>query len=182
MLFKLMKILKDYQKKVLRDFFFTEGIIELDEAYFIEKIKKGVEEKNNLSCKTNIIGLMTDWEYFLNDVYFLDITKKFVDIVDANNNLPKYRLQSAWGYGLQKGDYTQNHNHGSCVWSGVIYFNEHNQTLDFDEIKVKVKPEKGKFALFSPFLDHKSSRHFEDNVKWGISFNFGEVSFENKIF
>ena len=173
-----MKISKDYQKKVKKDFFFTEGIIELDEVYFIEKIKKGVEEKNNLSCKTNIMGLMTSWEYFLQDMYFLDIINKFIIHVDDNNELPNYHLSAAWGFGLKKGDFTKIHDHKSSVWSGVIYFNDHNQTLDFDEINVKVKPEKGKFALFSSFLKHKSCKHFENNTKWGISFNFKE----NKIF
>jgi len=175
MIFKIMKIFKDYQKKVEKDFFFTEGTIELDEVYFIEKIKKGVEEKNNLSFKTNIMGLMTSWDYFLKDVFFLDIVQEFIDHIDTNNDLPKYYLQSAWGYGLQKGDYTKKHRHDASIWSGVIYFNDHKQTLDFDEINVKVKPEKGKFALFSPFLEHKSCKHFEDNVKWGISFNFNEI-------
>ena len=73
-----MEICKDYQKKVKKDFFFTEGIIELDEIYFIEKIKKGVEDKDNLNFKTNINGLMTSWEYFLQDKFFLDIINKFI--------------------------------------------------------------------------------------------------------
>ena len=51
-----MEISKDYQKKVKKDFFFTEGTIELDEIYFIEKIKKGVEDKDNLNFKTNILA------------------------------------------------------------------------------------------------------------------------------
>tara|TARA_R110000796_G_C14319645_1_gene407666 strand:- start:94 stop:615 length:522 start_codon:yes stop_codon:yes gene_type:complete len=170
-----MEISKDYQKKVKKDFFFTEGIIELDEIYFIEKIKKGVEDKDNLNFKTNINGLMTSWEYFLQDKFFLDIINKFIIYVDNNNELPNYRLSAAWGFGLKKGDFTKIHDHKSCVWSGVLYFNDHKQTLDFDEINVKVKPEKGKFALFSSFLKHKSSEHFENNTKWGISFNFKEI-------
>ena len=170
-----MKILKDYQKKVERDYFLTEGIIDIDQNYFIDKIKKGTEEENNNNFKTNVTGLMTSWNYFVEDKTFLDLACKFVDYIDKNNKFKDYHLTEAWGFGSRKYDYTKPHMHGT-LFSGVLYLNDHAQSLDFDEINIKIKPNIGKFVLFSSFLQHKCIRHYEKEIKWGISFNFEEIT------
>ncbi len=76
------------------------------------------------------------------------------------------------GCKMNSGGRTVEHNHSPGLWSGVLYLNDHEQTLDFTEINQKIKPQKGAFALFSSFLKHEAKRNLTGGVKYGISFNF----------
>jgi hypothetical protein len=167
-----MIIEKITQKKVLRDFFFIEGMVEIDQKYFIQKIKEGCNDPNNLSFKTNIHDQMTDWKYFNEDSEFLKLADKFKDLVDNKTKRPGHVLEDAWGFCVNSGGYTKFHSHSCSAWSGVIYINDHTQTLDFLDIRRKVKPVKGRFILFSSFLDHGCKVHTKPEPKYGISFNY----------
>ena len=46
------------------------------------------------------------------------------------------------------------------------------QELIFPQINQKVKPEKGKFVVFSSELRHKTNRNNSDKNKYALSFNF----------
>jgi hypothetical protein len=168
-------IQKHFNRTIKKEYFFIEGKIEIDSDYFIEKIKQGFDEKEAMSYKTNIKGKMTSWKYFNNDVNFLKIANYFISIMDKDYNFPKYFLQDSWGYCVDKYEDTAFHEHRS-IFSGVLYLNDADQTLNFPEIKQSVKPEKGKFALFSPFLNHGCKVNQGDK-KWGISFNFDTQQF-----
>ena len=166
-----MKIDDHIEKQILTDYFLIEGTVEIDEKYFINKIKKGFEKENNMSFKTNVRDYMTPFEYFNNDEKFLNILKDFISYIDARIQLNKYTLIDSWGYCVRTGNKTKFHHHGRNMWSGVIYLNEHPQVLEFPDIKKQIKPKKGKFALFSSFLKHGTERHDSKETKWVISFN-----------
>lgn len=166
-----MIIEKHFEKKILKDYFFIEGTIEIDDVYFIKQIKKGFKDENNQTHKTNVKSKMTPWKWFVNDSKFIEIIKKFIFYVDQKIQLPPYFLAEAWGMGLKKQEKTLEHTHEPDVWSGAIYLNDHSQTLDFTEINKKIIPSKGKFVLFSSFLKHKADSNLSNDIKWGISFN-----------
>lgn len=175
-----MIIQKHIEKQVPQDYMFIEGTIDIDANYFINKIKKGFLREDNNNHHTNIKDRMTSWSYFNQDEKFLKILNKFIFYIDKNISLPAYRLSESWGYNISTENQTSEHDHRPHIWSGVLYLNKHNQTLDFREISKKVKPEKGKFALFSGFLKHQSLTHYEKDNKWGISFNMGtSITYEN---
>ena len=171
-----MEIQKHFNRKVLQEYFFIEGTIDIDCDYFITKIKEGVNQQNALNYKTNINGKMTSWIYFNEDIHFIEIMQKFNNYVDDNYNIQKYYLLDSWGFCVGKNEHTKFHSHTRCLWSGVIYLNDSDQTLDFPQINIKVKPEKGKFALFSSFLEHGCKKNLNDSFKWGLSFNNTEQS------
>ena len=162
--------------KVLRDYFFIEGTINLNASYFINKLKEGFNRYDNKSYNTNIKGKMTAWEFLVKDKYFLKIIDQFIPAVDNKIKLPKYHLTEAWGFCAQPNDDTREHDHEPSPWGGVIYLNDHEQTLDFNEINKKVKPAKGKFALFSGFIQHGCKPNKTKEKKWGMSFNMGYTS------
>tara|TARA_R100000664_G_scaffold33441_1_gene50562 strand:+ start:783 stop:1289 length:507 start_codon:yes stop_codon:yes gene_type:complete len=166
-----MKIHNHIENKVLTDYFFIEGTIDVDEKYFVNKIKEGFEQENNMNFKTNVRDYMTPYEYFNKDEKFGVIITDFINYIDARFDLDKYRLIESWGYCVRTGNQTKFHNHGRNLWSGVVYLNEHPQVLEFPDIKKEVKPRKGRFALFSSFLEHGTKRHESKKTKWGISFN-----------
>jgi len=175
-----MIIYKHLEKKVKLDYFFIQGKIEVNADSLIEKIKKGCEAEDNLTNVTNIKDKMTSWKYFYNDNEFLNILHKMIDYVDSNIHMPAYNLADAWGFSCSNGAKTLKHNHRGNEWSGVLYLNDHEQTLDFDLINEKVKPEKGGFAIFSSFLDHEAKVHRTTNTKFGISFNLRENGFHTR--
>ena len=175
MLIEPMQIIKHKESKVSVDYFFFTGKVDLDEKYFIEKIKEGYGAPEEKNYQTNIKGKMTDWKFFVKDKNFLSIFSKFVRYIDENINMSRYILSDAWGFELNFNERTLFHRHGEALWSGVLYLNSSNQTLDFPQIGEKLKPEIGTFALFSPFLDHGCTRNDDNFPKYGISFNAHEI-------
>jgi hypothetical protein len=172
-----MIINKHIQRKVSLDFIFIHGKIDINCKSFISKIKKGFKGEGNLNYRTNVRDKMTSFDYLINDKEFLNILKPMIQYIDRHTSFTKYTLSDAWGFQSSKGAETTRHDHRGNEWSGVIYLNNHEQTLDFDEIDISVKPEPGSFALFSSFLSHGAKQHNFSNTKFGISFNFKALPF-----
>ena len=170
-----MQIIKHKESKISVDYFYFTGKIDLDEKYFIEKIKEGCAAPGEKNYQTNIKGKMTDWKFFVNDKNFAKIFSKFVSYIDDSMNLSNYYLFDAWGFELNFNEKTLTHMHQEALWSGVLYLNSSNQTLNFPQIGEKLKPEIGTFALFSSFLYHGCERSNDNFSKYGISFNANET-------
>ena len=177
-----MKINKVTKEKVQKDYFFVEGILDINCDYFIGEIEKGLNRHDNANHQTNIRGKMTSPIYFIRDKEFIKILQPLLDCIDENiKNAPSYVLESAWGYREGFGEYTREHDHAGCWVSGVIYLNKHHQKLMFPEIKKEITPTEGNFILFSPFLLHKTRRNTKEDFKYGIAFNFKKAgqTFDN---
>ena len=99
-----MIVQKHIEKKVLRDYFFIEGTIDIDVSYFIKKIKEGFESGENRSHVTNVKGEMTNWLWFNKDPKFLEILNQLVSYIDSEIDLPEYHLFNSWGLGLKKNE------------------------------------------------------------------------------
>jgi|TARA_R100000149_G_C5856867_1_gene123912 hypothetical protein len=166
----------NFDKKIISEikqpyFFFKGTFDKIDSKYFIKKIDEGCELKDNNSFQTNVIGGMTSWDYFNNDVEFLKLIWQIFDVVDKDVDQYKYILRDAWGIKNGMSHYTKEHSHSGNFFSGVIYLNKHSQILEFPQINEEIKPEPGSFAIFSSFLRHGCKRHRKDSIKYGISFN-----------
>tara|TARA_R100000951_G_C2622027_1_gene174792 strand:- start:610 stop:1146 length:537 start_codon:yes stop_codon:yes gene_type:complete len=175
MLGNLMIINKDIQKKVDQDYFFIQGRIQLDTEYFINKINQSCNSEDNLNYQTNVKGNMTPFKFFQKDQNFIRLLNIFIEYVDENVSLRSYKLSNAWGFSNKPLETTNFHDHFGSVWSGAIYLNSCNQTLDFPQINQSLKPEEGSFALFSSFLNHGCKRNKDNFEKFGLSFNMEEV-------
>ena len=168
-----MKIKKVIKSKIDKKYFFAEGSLDINANYFIKEIEKGINENNNANYKTHVRGKMTFQHYFVRDNEFIKLVLPILDFIDESfPNAPPYYLREAWGYKEGFGDYTREHHHGVSWLSGVIYLNKHHQKLMFPQINKEIVPEKGSFALFSPFLLHKTKRNITKKSKYGISFNW----------
>ena len=167
---RINKIIKD---KIKLDYLFIQGALDIDSNYFINEINKGIKEKENENFKTNVKGLMTSWQYFNNNNNFLKGILPIFDYLDSLKNIIPYCLHSAWGIKEGFSNYTHEHDHGHepNYFSGIIYLNDHTQTLLFPEIKLKFKPILNSFLLFSSFLKHKTIRNTSNKEKYAISFN-----------
>lgn len=173
-----MIIHKHIEKKILRDYFVIEGSLKINCKYFIDKIKEGVQSDDNRNHQTYVRDQMTSWEFFKYDDKFLKILSNLIDMIDENFEFPTYGLVDAWGYCLNTNGETREHDHKPNLWSGVLYLNNHDQTLNFSEIKQSFKPAPGKFVLFSSHLLHDSKKHKFKKSKYGISFNMMQNNFK----
>ena len=173
-----MIIEKHLERQILRDYFFISGKIKIDHKYFIKKIEEGIVSSKNLTNQTYVRDQMTCWDYFKFDPKFVSFLEQLIDFIDKNIKLPKYELTDAWGYKMNSGGETREHDHMPNIWSGVLYLNKHEQSLDFREIKESVIPDIGRFVLFSSHLQHNSLKHRFKNAKYGISFNVGMLPLE----
>ena len=165
---KLKKITKD---KVKVDYLLIEGFLDIDSKYLVQKINKGVKENNNNNFNTNVKGYMTSYEYFNNDKDFLKSIYPLFDYLDSLNNIKPYYLSSSWGIKEQFSHFTEPHDHLPHYLSGIIYLNDHNQTLIFPELKKEIKPKLNSFVIFSSFLIHQTNRNITNINKYAISFN-----------
>ena len=171
-----MIIHKHIERKILTDYFFIEGKVPVDSDYFIKNINRAIKKDGNENYKTHVKGQMTGWQHFAEDQKFNEVLTKLIKEVDTNLNLPRYRLVDAWGYCLKKHEKTNFHNHKPSLWSAALYLNKHSQKLEFPQINQSVKPERGKFVIFSSLLNHGCKESKSDKVKYGISFNMSELT------
>ena len=163
-----IKLIKtEIPKKV----FLIESLINIDHKYFIKKIEEGISNNDNKNFLTNVIGQMTNWNFFNEDEKFLNIIIKIFDIFDVENLIEKSVLKESWGIKLNKGNFTKSHDHREASLSGVLYLNNSEQELFFPELKISVKPEIGKIIIFSGLLKHYTNRNYENNAKYAIAFN-----------
>ena len=160
------EIITNIQKEVM----FLVGKIKVNNKYFIDKIEEGIKNSHN-NFTTNVVGFMTSWDYFCNDKEFIRLLVPILDKIDQNKFIRNYSLKEAWGLKEGFSHQTKEHDHPEYL-SGVIYLNNHTQELVFPQINQKVKPEKGKFVVFSSELRHKTNRNNSDKDKYALSFNF----------
>ena len=177
MLLENMIVNREFNRKFKKDYFFIQGILEIDCKYFIEKIKESCVSENNNNYTTNIKGLMTPFEFFKKDEKFLkQVSLPLINYIDENYDLRNYHLFNAWGFELKPGGKTTFHDHHTSLWSGVVYLNDCKQPLEFPEIKQECKPQKGAFCVFNSFLLHGCRKNQDNISKFGMSFNFNETT------
>ena len=176
MLIIIMIINKEINRKVEKEYFFIKGILDIDCQYFIEKIKESCSSKDNNNYVTNILGLMTPYNFFVNDEKFIkEIAHPLMDYVDENYKQISYSLRDAWGFELRPREKTIFHDHHEALWSAVVYLNDCEQNLEFKDIEQKCKPQKGAFCIFSSFLSHGCKKNTDTISKFGMSLNFNEL-------
>jgi len=167
----MIKKINKIESKVEVDYLLITGYLNIDNKYFIDEIDKGIQENNNENFKTNVKGYMTSWKYFVQNINFIKVLLPLFDYLDSLENIKKCSLDSAWGIKEGFGNYTASHDHAPNYLSGIIYLNDHTQTLLFPEIKKEFQPKQNFFILFSSFLIHKTIRNTAEMDKYAISFN-----------
>ena len=168
-----MKIEKIIKSKILREYYFIKGNIPIDTKYFIKKIEEGINLESNKNYKTNVIGQMTSWNFFIDDKKFIKIMLPIFDIIDnlPSEEINSWNLREAWGFKESFSEYTRKHSHLPSFISGAIQLSKHNQILEFPQINETLESKPGNFAVFSSFLLHKNKRNIIDKPRYGLSFN-----------
>jgi hypothetical protein len=173
-----MKLKKVIENKVKVDYLFIQGNLDLDLKYFKKQIEDGIKQNNNNNFSTNVQGYMTSYGYFTNNKNFLKSIFPLFDYLDSLKNIKPYYLYNCWGLKENFSHFTESHDHDPCYLSGIIYLNNHSQTLLFPQLNKEIKPKSNSFILFSSFLVHQTNRNVTDEDKYALSFNLKKK--ENK--
>jgi|TARA_R100001440_G_scaffold24558_1_gene39974 hypothetical protein len=167
-----MKIDTEITSQMLVDYTFLTGKSNINCDYFIDKIEEGIRDENNKSFQTNVQAYMTPWKYFSRDQEFLNFLYPVMNKIDSlPTKPPSYFLDEAWGIKEMLGHRSSIHDHMPSYLSGVLYLNSHPQLLKFPQINKTVKPQPGRFVIFSSFLKHGADRNLIWDSKYAVSFN-----------
>ena len=173
-----MKVLNHYTGIVKKKAYVFEGKVDVDAKYFISQINKGVEEKGNQSNKTNVKSKMTSFQYFLNDKEFIEFTEKIKPAFVYHNNSCEVKLVDAWGNKILPGCHVMTHDHGSVEVSGVLYLQNGGEETFFTDLRLKIKPEVGKFLLFDSTLYHGAGTNNSNKTRYTMSFNYRQAGYD----
>tara|TARA_Y100001937_G_scaffold60973_1_gene83354 strand:+ start:124 stop:648 length:525 start_codon:yes stop_codon:yes gene_type:complete len=167
-----MKIDTEITSQIPLDYTFISGKSNINCDYFIDKIEEGIYREDNKSFQTNVQAYMTSWKYFSRDREFLNFLYPIMDKIDSlPTKAPSYFLDEAWGIKEMLGQRSSMHDHMPSYLSGVLYLNNHSQLLKFPQINKTVKPQPGRFVVFSSFLKHGADRNLKEYSKYAVSFN-----------
>tara|TARA_R100001126_G_scaffold64612_1_gene36942 strand:+ start:520 stop:1032 length:513 start_codon:yes stop_codon:yes gene_type:complete len=151
--------------------FLESSIKNCYDDYFIPSIEEGIKKEDNNSYWTNVKGGMTSWKYFNEDKTFLKLLAESLSSLDLN--LSNQELREAWGFKLNTGESTEQHNHMNH-WSGIFYLNDTDTTVEFPEIRKSIKCVKNKFVFFTGILQH-GTKPLVKGPKYGIAFNLSNL-------
>ena len=173
-----MKVLNHFTGIIQKRAYVFEGKVDIDSKYFISKINKGVEEEGNQSYKTNVKSQMTSFAYFMKDEKFLKFSKEIKPAFDYHNNSCDVKLNDAWGNKILPGCHVMTHNHGNVEISGILYLQNGGEETFFTDLRLKIKPEIGKFLLFDSNLLHGVGTNNTKENRYTISFNYRQTGYE----
>ena len=84
----------------------------------------------------------------------------------------KIEYQDSWGMKHEEGDYTRDHIHNFCNFSGSFYFEVPTPTLMwFEDYQQQVKLESNMLVLFPGLAKHRVSSHIGDKPRYSMAFN-----------
>ena len=141
-------------KEIITDSFILTGKIKNNEILL--NLKNDILNNNDekLNFKTNVQGLFTGFEFFLNNTNF----HKFIKLIENEIKLiynKTFIISSAWGNVLKKDGEVIEHDHkGTTAFCGILYLSDGGPGTYFSDYNMSVHEEVGKFILFSPFLKH----------------------------
>jgi quercetin dioxygenase-like cupin family protein len=152
---------------------------------FIISIKSNLNP--NMKNYTNVKGGMTDWNYFIDKIEFINFMTFLINKHQTTNPeifkhfLEKKTIENAWGNEIKKMDSLNYHTH-PCL-HGILYLTK-GCDLILPELNLKITPEPGDYYIFPPEILHGFDLCKEDNNRYSLIFNIVEKNhfeYENKL-
>jgi hypothetical protein len=164
--------MKLINKKIKKDVFLLEGVLKDIELIKILKNKIVNETMTNSVDQRNVLGKSTNYQFFINDVDFINFIKSIKKEIDKIYPYD-FIIREAWGNVYNKNNYAKEHTHmDTTAFCGIIYLSENGPGTYFPELKFTVKEKIGKFVLFSPILKHSVKKCNGNRIT--LAFNMDE--------
>ena len=158
-------------------------------TYYWKEIKdldylaeKTINNVGPMDYKTNVLGKMTDYQFFIKNKTFIKILTKVLlsakDHLKSLKSINEILVTEAWGAILNKDDYVKSHNHEVCSLVGVIYLSD-GEKLHFyksheqipENIIYSITPKKGTIILFPSWCNHGTEKSKSDQPRVCLPFN-----------
>ncbi len=156
----------------------------LENSHYLNLLKneiaKYTSKPNKLDYKTNVLGKMTDWTELLENEHFskihTSILETLYNVINLRNPCPnqkmKIQYQDSWGMKHEEGDYTRDHIHNFCNFSGSFYFEVPTPTLMwFEDYQQDIELKNNMLVLFPALCKHRVSRHQGQKPRYSMAFN-----------
>lgn len=124
----------------------------------------------------------------------VDTFNIFKNDVMCYGNIP-FELTTSWITKVEKNSESHFHDHKNCVFSGVLYFEnmENSGEIQFTDDNLRpssimlsepeqlnvfncktwsIPPEKNKILIFPSYLKHKITKHMSNETRYSLAFNF----------
>ena len=144
-----------------------------------DKIREYTKE-SELDYKTNVFGKMTGWKKLLEDSDFNKlhqlIGQTLYNTINLRNPVPNQKIKisfdDSWGMRHTEGDYTQDHIHNFCHFSGSFYLDVPTDTrMWFEDYQDEVKLENNMLLIFPSLCKHRVSTHTGEKDRLSMAFN-----------
>ena len=156
----------------------------LEDLQYLELLKSKIAEytnkPNKLDYKTNVLAKMTDWQHLLKDEDFSRIHQSIAITLYNTLNLRfpkpnesiKIEFGDSWGMKHTAEDYTKDHVHNFCNFSGSFYFEVPTKTkMWFEDYQQDVELKDNMLVLFPALCKHRVSKHKGDKPRYSMAFN-----------
>ncbi len=175
-----MKIIQAFPSPVIVDFI-EKRVDQLDIPN-----QKFVRVKNQVQGQYTTLNQRILKDYPRVEKIFLEAFKK-VPLEYKND----FRITTSWCTKMEKGLYSQYHNHKNTYWSGVFYPEESDGKIEFknpcmnltsffivpeefnayNSSSLNVTPEKNMIVFFPSYLEHRVCAHTSEEPRYSLAFN-----------
>jgi hypothetical protein len=155
----------------------------LSNLEYLEKVKKLVIKEINkepLENLANVMATTTDYKKLLQVKelrnFFIKILETLSNVYTLRTTAPQdvmeFEMYDAWGMRHKKGDFTLEHIHAPCAWSGAFYCEVPDEThMYFPDFLESYKLEKNMLILFPGITKHSVSEHTSEKERISMAFN-----------
>jgi len=137
---------------------------------------------------TNVKGGMTDWNYFIDKIEFINFMTFLINKHQTTNPeifrhfFEKNTIKEAWGNEIKPGDSLNYHNH-PC-YHGILYLTK-GCDLILPELNLKITPEPGDYYIFPAQILHGFETYKGEKNRYSLIFNIEEgktnFNYNNKL-
>jgi len=156
----------------------------LENINYLELLKneivKYTSKSNELDYKTNVIAKMTNWYELLKNEHFhkihVSILETLYNVINLRNPTTNEKLNieflDSWGMKHEEGDYTKDHIHTMCNFSGAFYFDVPTPTtMWFEDYQASVDLKDNMLVLFPGMCKHRVGIHQGEKPRYSMAFN-----------
>tara|TARA_Y100000114_G_C11649650_1_gene273521 strand:- start:98 stop:667 length:570 start_codon:yes stop_codon:yes gene_type:complete len=144
------------------------------------KIEKFTSKDNRLDYVTNVKAKMTEWTTLLDDNDFgkfhQSVGETLYNVINLRNPTCNEKLKvqfiDSWGMRHTEGNFTKDHIHSFCTYSGGFYFDVPSPTeMWFEDFQEGINLKNNMLVLFPALCKHRVSIHRGEKHRISMAFN-----------
>lgn len=176
----LLKLIQTKETAINSIYILENFLDDMNHLDFLCKKIKTYTTKDEMNRATNVKASMTSWAKLLEDSDFDFLHNKILEtlfnifMLRTPHPHQKYKIGyfDSWGMSHKKGDFTINHTHTNCVFSGAFYFRVPCFTeMIFDDFAESVELKDNMLLLFPALCKHKVGKHTSEEERISMAFN-----------